>query len=85
MPGLNAAPPLLRASPDPAVVFIQLAGLLVPVVCDEAAAAVLVGPQLNRWQQQHPQAVTIDLPTARADGRGWTGDGAHCRAPRRKR
>ncbi len=72
MPGLNAAMHHLRSSPDPAVVFTQLAELLVPVVCDEAAAVVLVGPQLNRWQQQYPRAVTVDLPTARADGRVWT-------------
>lgn len=65
--------PPLAASPDPDVVFTQLAGLLVPGICDTAAAAVLVGAQLTQWQQ-HPRSSTADLPAAEFDGngRGWS-------------
>lgn len=70
--GLNAALHQLAASADPVVVFTHLAHLLVPVLCDEAAAAVLTGEELARWQQQPP--LTADIPTSRIgpDGRGWT-------------
>lgn len=65
--------PPLAASPDPEVVFTQLADLLVPGICDAAAATVLVGAQLTQWQQ-HPPSSTADLPAAEFDGngRGWS-------------
>lgn len=70
--GLPAALQQLTASPDPMVVFTHLAVLLVPALCDDAAAVVLVDEQLARWRQRPPTS-TADTPTVRVErpGRGW--------------
>ncbi len=52
----------LPAGPDPSVVFGGVARLLVPAVCDEASAEVLVGDRLVRWQQNPPITDGIPAP-----------------------
>ncbi len=71
--GLPAALQQLTAAPDPILVFTHLAVLLVPALCDEAVAVVLVDEQLARWRQR-PPASTADTPTVRVErpGRGWS-------------
>ena len=70
---LTAALQHLAPAPNPAVVFGQLAELLVPSVCDEADVEIYVGDELARWQQQR-SLFTAEVPTSRVDGggRGWT-------------
>jgi hypothetical protein len=61
----------LTVSTDPLPVFTHLAQLLVPTVCDEAAAAVHLAGELAAGQQ--PQSVTTDVQVANGHlgGRGW--------------
>lgn len=61
--------PELSESSDPVEVFGQLAGLLVPAVCDDAVATVLVGEQLAKWLQNPPRC-TSDLPTTTSSSTG---------------
>jgi len=64
--GLNAAMHRLAASPDPLVVFNQLAELLVPVVCDTAAVTVYTGDEVLRWRECPP--LNADVPVIETDG-----------------
>jgi hypothetical protein len=72
----------LPSSPDPQVVFASLASLLVPAVCDEAAADVYLDARLERWQQDpvavggntDEVSVTVHVGSLPPEPDGWTGE-----------
>jgi len=61
----------LTPSPDPTLVFRELAALLVPLFCEWATAVVRTGDDMA--QRQLVCALNAEIPTARIDerGRGW--------------
>lgn len=58
-------------SPDPSLVFADLAELLVPTLCDQATAVVHVGVQATAWQELSPGAVALPANRALPDASGW--------------
>ena len=69
---LTVAVRRLTGSPDPAVVFKELAAALVPTFCEQVIADIWAGDDLARWQDQ--PVLGAEIPAARIDqhGRGWT-------------
>ena len=69
---LNAGVHQLAQSPDPAIVFAQLAALLVPAVCERAAVTVHSGSSLAGWEQGPD--LFGDIPTIHPGPAGavWT-------------
>jgi hypothetical protein len=61
----------LTASADPSVVFSHLAELLVPTLCDEAAAVVHVGAEAAAWRQHQPATADLTAIPAQRGESGW--------------